>query len=111
MNFNHLLAGRGGVAMLALKSKTGAISFPLALAFCGIHPAQGAAHAPRTFMIAAGSGYGVEDCLDEGGECGRVVADAWCESHDHGVAVKFGRSSDDVDGDSKAGPYFITCGD
>ena len=99
--------------MLALKSKTGAISFPLALAFCGIHPAQGAAHAPRTFMIAAGSGYGVEDCLDEGGECGRVVANAWCESHDHGTAVKFGRSPDDTNGISNAAsvpkPYFITC--
>jgi hypothetical protein len=101
------------MAVLALRSETGAILLPLALAFWGIHSGRGEAHEPRTFIITAGSGYGVEDCLDEGGECGRVVANAWCESHDHGTAVKFGRSPDDTDDISKAAsvpkPYFITC--
>ena len=67
------------------------------------------AQGPSTFIIAAGQGYGVEDCLAEGGECGRVVADAWCEAHGRAEALKFGRS----DGGGAAGlrPYYITCGD
>lgn len=65
-----------------------------------------------TFMISAASGYGVEDCLEEGGECGRVVADAWCEAHGRGAALKFGRS-DGASNDTQAElrPYFITCGE
>lgn len=76
--------------------------------------ATGAAYARQTdtFMISATSGYGVEDCLAEGGECGHVVADAWCEAHGKGVAVKFGRSDTDVnDKSSELRPYFITCGE
>jgi hypothetical protein len=62
-----------------------------------------------TYVIAAASGYGVEDCLGEGGECGQVVADAWCEAHGRGAAVKFGRSASPAD-DLGSPPYFITCG-
>ena len=53
------------------------------------HAAEGA-----SFVIAAAEGYGVEDCLGDGGECGKIVADAWCEAHGHGAAVKFGRAED-----------------
>ena len=49
----------------------------------------GEAHA---FIIAANDGYGLQDCLGEGGECGRVVADAWCEAQGHGAALSFGRA-------------------
>ncbi len=62
-----------------------------------------------TYVIAAASGYGVEDCLGEGGECGQVVADAWCEAHGRGAAVKFGRSDRPAD-DAASRPYFIICG-
>lgn len=62
----------------------------------------------NTYVIAAASGYGVEDCLGEGGECGQVVADAWCAAHGRGVAVKFGRSNASANG--AAPPYFVTCG-
>ena len=74
-----------------------------------IHPSK--AQGANTFVIAATSGYGVEDCLGEGGECGRVVADAWCEAHGQGAALKFGQ--DNESGDLMAGrrPYFITCGE
>jgi hypothetical protein len=65
-------------------------------------------------MIAAAQGYGVEDCLAEGGECGRAVADAWCAAQGRGAALKFGRS-EGGSGESRepAGPrpYFITCGE
>ena len=65
-----------------------------------------------TFMISATSGYGVEDCLAEGGECGHVVADAWCEAHGRGAALKFGRSdSDSIGKSAELRPYFITCGE
>jgi hypothetical protein len=69
------------------------------------------------FTVAASDGYGVEDCLGGEGDCGQVVADAWCEAHGHGAAVSFGKT-DDVTGaianhsapNLPAGAYFITCG-
>ena len=47
----------------------------------------------HALVIAANDGYGVQDCLAEAGECGQIVADAWCEAHGHGVAVSFGPAS------------------
>jgi hypothetical protein len=47
----------------------------------------------HALVIAANDGYGVQDCLAEVGECGQIVADAWCEAHGHGVAVSFGPAS------------------
>jgi hypothetical protein len=64
-----------------------------------------------TFVIASTVGYGVEDCLGEGGECGRVVADAWCEAHGRGVALKFGQQAEPGAALSGPRPYFIICGD
>jgi hypothetical protein len=63
-----------------------------------------------TFTIAASPGYGVEDCLNEGGECGRAVADAWCKEHGRGEALKFGRSEVSTE-PAETRPYFIACGD
>jgi hypothetical protein len=63
-----------------------------------------------TFVIAAASGYGIEDCLGEGGECGRVVADAWCEAHGRGAALSFGQQTAPVVSGPQPKPYFITCG-
>jgi hypothetical protein len=64
-----------------------------------------------TFVISAATGYGVEDCLSEGGECGRLVADAWCEEQGRGNALKFGRSLRTSGAETAASPaYFITCG-
>ena len=34
----------------------------------------------RDFVIAGSDGYGTQDCLASGASCGRIVADAWCES-------------------------------
>jgi hypothetical protein len=72
----------------------------------------------HSFIIAASEGYGVQDCLGGEGDCGQVVADAWCEAHGHGAALAFGRT-DDVTGAIKVaatpkmppGAYFITCGE
>jgi hypothetical protein len=83
------------VASLAVTST----SFPAGSVF---------AQEPSTFVIAAAPGYGVEDCLAEGGECGHVVADAWCEAHGRGAALQFGQSNNAA---GAVKPYFITCGD
>jgi hypothetical protein len=53
-----------------------------------------------TFLIPAADGYGVADCLTSGGsECGRIVADAYCESQGFARSASFGRAAaDDLTG-------------
>ena len=53
-----------------------------------------------TFLIPAADGYGVADCLTAGGsECGRIVADAYCESQGFRKSARFGRAAaEDVTG-------------
>ncbi|MGA2045569.1 MAG: hypothetical protein ABSG83_19650 [Roseiarcus sp.] len=72
----------------------------------------------NVFVIAAGQGYGVDDCLAEGGECGRAVADAWCEAHGRSGAISFGPAVDEVTGaiprdadHGAANPYLVKCRD
>jgi hypothetical protein len=43
-----------------------------------------------TFLIPASEGYGVAECLAGAEECGRVVADAWCEAHGFSRAETYG---------------------
>lgn len=62
-----------------------------------------------TFVIAAASGYGIEDCLGQGDECGQVVADAWCQAHGQGAALKFGQQLNQSASRFESVPYFITC--
>lgn len=77
----------------------------------GIARAQG----PQEYVVAANDGYGLEDCLAAGSQCGQVVADAWCEAHGHGHALAYGLRNA-IDG--RATPvsttdeaYVIKCGD
>jgi hypothetical protein len=78
----------------------------------------GAAAAGHPYIVEANEGYGLQDCLGEGGECGQVVADAWCEAHGHGPALSFG-AADDITGaiTTKASTtrqpsaYVVYCGD
>jgi hypothetical protein len=46
--------------------------------------------ADTTFVVPAHDGYGVGECLASGGECGRVIANAWCETQGFARAVAFG---------------------
>ena len=69
-----------------------------------------------TFLIPASEGYGVADCLTGGNECGRIVANAWCEAHGFSRAETFGVAVEDVTGSMKATvpnraerPISITC--
>jgi len=61
----------------------------LALSAFAVAPLA-AAQAPSTFVIAASEGYGIGDCLAEGGACGQIIADAWCVAHGTTHAVSFG---------------------
>jgi hypothetical protein len=58
-----------------------------ALLVCVAAPATAA---DRSFVIPANDGYGIADCLGEGGACGRMVADAWCAAQGMGKARAFG---------------------
>jgi hypothetical protein len=51
-----------------------------------------------TFLIPASDGYGVAECLAGAEECGRVVADAWCEAHGFSRADTFGLAVEEVTG-------------
>jgi len=46
------------------------------------------------YLIPADGSYGVEECIAQSYECGRVVATAWCEAHGHGAVRAFGPASD-----------------
>lgn len=57
---------------------------------------QAAGQAPATFVVPANDGYGVAGCLVNGGDCGTIVANAWCEAHGFRRAESFGVSADAV---------------
>lgn len=46
------------------------------------------------YVIPGHEGYGIVECLTQKRECGKVVADSWCEAHGHGPALSFGRADD-----------------
>lgn len=50
--------------------------------------------AAATYVIADQDGYGMLDCLIQKSDCGKIVADSWCEAHGHGPARAFGRAED-----------------
>ncbi len=63
----------------------------------------------HAITIAANDGYGLEDCLGEGGgECGRAVADAWCAAEGRGAALSYGRADGVV---APHAAYVVTCDD
>lgn len=41
------------------------------------------------FLVSQNDGYGVAECLASGGECGRIVANAWCETKGYVRATSF----------------------
>ncbi len=83
-------AGFGALCAFALAS-----SAALALGD-GETPAKAPAQVEKTFLIPAGEGYGVGECLTAGsGSCGQVVADAWCEAQGFASAGSFGVAAAD----------------
>ncbi len=53
-----------------------------------------AAAEPSVFTLPADDGYGIGECMRGGGDCGRVMADSWCEAHGRGHALAFGAAED-----------------
>ncbi len=65
------------------------LSFAVLMSFAGVSLADNDKVNPQRiadnsasqdFIVAGGDGYGTSECLAEAGHCGRIVADAWCES-------------------------------
>ncbi|MDF2120357.1 hypothetical protein PY365_32830 [Roseiarcaceae bacterium H3SJ34-1] len=97
------------------------IVLPLAAVLIAWAAVRGPANAgeSKSFVIAAQDGYGVSECIAARTDCGRVVADAWCEGHGLGKATAYG-SADDVTGSTDVklaasapprGSVIITCGE
>lgn len=63
-----------------------------AAVLAGPAAAQGAL--PRGVYVIPAGGYGVDECVAKSAECGRVVANAWCEANGHGKVKAFGSASD-----------------
>jgi hypothetical protein len=62
----------------------------------GETPARSTPQVEKTFLIPAGEGYGVGDCLsDADSGCGQVVANAWCEAQGFASAGSFGIAAQD----------------
>lgn len=83
------------------------LMLPLCLSLVGgaalaVWPAgngQGAGDGNHVFLIPQADGYGVADCIAGQQECGRIVANAWCESKGFTRAASFGlASASDVTG-------------
>ena len=65
----------------------------LVLASVALQSSRAAPADDNVFTIAD-DGYGLGDCVAQRKECGKAVADAWCESHGHGMAVAYGSASE-----------------
>lgn len=77
--------------------------------------------AAENYVIPSSDGYGIGECMHDGSDCGRVIADNWCESHGHAHVLAFG-TVEDVTGTVQAsvkpealkadpGDIVIRCGD
>ncbi len=65
------------------------------LAFAAALSALPASAQTKTYIIGGDDGYGTSQCLSSGGECGKVIADAWCESRGHASADSFRKAEPD----------------
>ncbi len=69
------------------------------------------------FLLPPSDGYGIAECLMQGGECGKIVANAWCEAKGFTKAASYGAvSPTDITGSitakgeaSKDPPLMINC--
>ncbi len=57
--------------------------------------------AAESYTIPASDGYGIGECMKSGNDCGRVMADSWCEAHGHAHVLAYG-TNEDVTGAIKA---------
>lgn len=106
---------------IALIGLFGIIGAGMSLAVLPPSRTSAAPSANRTFLIPASDGYGVADCLSsKSSECGKIVADAWCEAQGFAKATSFGIAArEDFTGtvtkpspaEPAEAPLAITCGE
>jgi hypothetical protein len=89
--------------MLSMFTKFDASAWPriiapllagLTLAAAYQNNSQAAPAARPSYVISEHDGYGVIECLTQKKDCGKIVADSWCEAHGHGPAAAYGRADD-----------------
>jgi hypothetical protein len=104
---------------VALVGLFGILGAGMSLALLPVTGTVAAPKAERTYLIPAGDGYGVADCIASKSECGQIVADAWCESQGHRSATAYGVAArEDITGSTPRPanvaqteqPLTITCG-
>ncbi len=97
---------------------------PVLLAVAGFSVAGSFATPSRSqesvnYTISNNDGYGIADCMQSGTDCGRVMANSWCEAHGYAHALAYG-SSQELAGSIAAsnevvkvaaGDVMIRCGD
>ena len=76
-------------------------------------------HSPSSAVIVDNDGYGVNECLTDGGACGSLVAQSWCHSNGFARLVAYRKASpEDITGavgtlvtdDRSGASVIINCG-
>jgi hypothetical protein len=97
--FSEVLAMRKRLSALAIIAMS-VVSFAAMLD--ATRETEARANKQRDFIIAGSDGYGTQDCLAAGSSCGRIVADAWCESKGFKSALAYRKlAPDEVTGSTK----------
>lgn len=78
--------------------RVSALGFALVCSVFSVFSAHSAQNEPRQkdFIILNDDGYGTSDCLHSSSACGKIVADAWCESKGFARSVAY-RPTDATD--------------
>lgn len=68
-----------------------AVALALALTTVSLISVRSHQNEPRQkdFVILNDDGYGTSDCLTKDSSCGKIVADAWCESKGFAKSVAY----------------------
>jgi hypothetical protein len=86
---------RAGVTLTDSRTIANIVASTAAALIMGLAvSAHASSGAPRGVYIVPAGGYSVDECLAKSAECGRVVADAWCEANGHSKARAYGSASD-----------------
>jgi hypothetical protein len=97
------MTGRFAVAVLIIA--VSALPITLAARNTRADPAD---PAQATFVVPATDGYGTAECLQGGGDCGRAVADGWCEANGFSRAAMFGPQLADARSGADHGAVALT---
>lgn len=93
-----------------------ALSLALVCSIASVISAHSTPAEPRKkeFVIANDDGYGTSDCLTKSTACGKIVADAWCESKGFARSVAYrlaerGETTQSIRAGSVQEAFVISC--